>query len=687
MARLEEKETYSCLLVCFIVFVFIAITAVPSVFYYLHSHVKKSEPSPTARQGNGSLKRENIEGAESLRFETVSRDFLLSSVCRSYLPWLHDFYDRDVKRNDSSRTLVLDNGCGMQRTEDDLRRLFHLASLLSEKCSALGLSLVCTYHYRTFVNGSLGTKHWPTKSQCEEVMLTHCPLEWRVVENILRSRGYCIRLPDCDLLTDRPGNRNQTNERNFQILSSKTVPLKSGINDLRNQGNKTTSCKLPFVPSSSIYSRCSPPCPADQWLLRKESLLGTRSTAIISGIVLFTSLFIIIYTWMKVNKLRQFPHIITLLAAMFFLLAGLSIIAAFVVGRDTAYCSHNDILSSWHHPTSFCVAQATTRALFYSFTVPSQVVGVGAVTMSLLIIKRLKQSSKFQAKEGAINKKVKVAGVIITRHFLVLVTGIPVVFVTAFTMFEAYAYFSLNNITKDTTLYILCQQTNSSSDCISFADDIGLVVLHCVIPVCVAAVAVLLMVYSLFPGPARKLWKSHFRSIFRCRKADKKNEWRKIIFKTKDDKSREIPRDYGGDIDKIEMTDNVDWKLHKIKATDVRESNECVSRLIKNQEEIGKCDFSQSNSDADMLEASSEKTKRKPSAGQIRRRAFLVKELKRTAEPVKKTLMKVVSVSEGIKRMSSFQKCFRHSQSMRRHRRRASTALETVGRENACLLK
>ena len=254
-------------------------------------------------------------------------------------------------------------------------------------------------------------------------------------------------------------------------------------------------------------------------------------------------------------------------------------------------------------------------------------------------------------------------------------------------MFEAYAYFSLNNITKDTTLYILCQQTNSSSDCISFADDIGLVVLHCVIPVCVAAVAVLLMVYSLFPGPARKLWKSHFRSIFRCRKADKKNEWRKIIFKTKDDKSREIPRDYGGDIDKIEMTDNVDWKLHKIKATDVRESNECVSRLIKNQEEIGKCDFSQSNSDADMLEASSEKTKRKPSAGQIRRRAFLVKELKRTAEPVKKTLMKVVSVSEGIKRMSSFQKCFRHSQSMRRHRRRASTALETVGRENACLLK
>ena len=109
------------------------------------------------------------------------------------------------------------------------------------------------------------------------------------------------------------------------------------------------------------------------------------------------------------------------------------------------------------------------------------------------------------------------AGVIITRHFLVLVTVAPFVFVFAVSMFEIYDYFWLDENLKDIGNYMLCLQTNSSSDCISVFDDVGVAVLHTTIPVSFSVFVVLVMIYSLFPGPARRLWAGYFQQCFRSK--------------------------------------------------------------------------------------------------------------------------------------------------------------------------
>ena len=93
-------------------------------------------------------------------------------------------------------------------------------------------------------------------------------------------------------------------------------------------------------------------------------------------------------------------------------------------------------------------------------------------------------------------------------------------------MFEAYDYFWFNENVQDIANYILCQQKNSSSDCISEFDDLGLTILYCTIPMCLAIFAVLLTVYSLFPGPARRLWIGYFPKC-RCLVADTKSNWQK----------------------------------------------------------------------------------------------------------------------------------------------------------------
>ena len=124
------------------------------------------------------------------------------------------------------------------------------------------------------------------------------------------------------------------------------------------------------------------------------------------------------------------------------------------------------------------------------------------------------------------NQEFKVVGVVITRHFLVLVTVAPLLFVFSFTMFEVYSYFWSDKNDQEIANYILCQQSNSSSDCRSEFDDLGLTILYCTIPVCLAIFGVLLTVYSLFPGPARRLWIRYFQ---KCRRfvAETKSNWQK----------------------------------------------------------------------------------------------------------------------------------------------------------------
>ena len=83
-------------------------------------------------------------------------------------------------------------------------------------------------------------------------------------------------------------------------------------------------------------------------------------------------------------------------------------------------------------------------------------------------------------------------------------------------MFEIYAYYWFDETVKDITYSILCQHSNNGSDCRSFLNDVRLAVLHCTYTICYTTFAFLLMVYSLFPGPARMLWVGYYRTLCRC---------------------------------------------------------------------------------------------------------------------------------------------------------------------------
>ena len=93
-------------------------------------------------------------------------------------------------------------------------------------------------------------------------------------------------------------------------------------------------------------------------------------------------------------------------------------------------------------------------------------------------------------------------------------------------MFEVYNYFWSDKNNQGIVNYILCQERNSSSDCISEFDDLGLTILYSTFPVCLAIFGVLLTIYSLFPGPARRLWIEYFQ---KCRRlvAETKSNWQK----------------------------------------------------------------------------------------------------------------------------------------------------------------
>ena len=93
-------------------------------------------------------------------------------------------------------------------------------------------------------------------------------------------------------------------------------------------------------------------------------------------------------------------------------------------------------------------------------------------------------------------------------------------------MSQVYSYFWFNKDSQKILNYIFCQNRNSSSDCILEFDDLRLTVLYSTSQFCLAIFSVVLTIYSLFPGPARRLWIEYFQ---KCRRlvAEAKSNWRK----------------------------------------------------------------------------------------------------------------------------------------------------------------
>ncbi|XP_062507290.1 uncharacterized protein LOC134183712 isoform X2 [Corticium candelabrum] len=374
MVRMKDGKASSCLFVCFIVVIIVVFNTLPAIFYCLPSNENESKSIHLASQDNSSLICDVQRVKSDSRFKTAKLDFLLSSACRNYLPWLSDFqHIKHQKDSNLSGIIAIDDGCGLHRTETDLKRLFGLASLMTKDCLFHGLPFMCSYFYRPFVNGSLCNEHWPTRDECTTVKTVHCQSEWKIIESLQRSSDYCIRLPDCTQLPAQ--QRNKTKKK---LLPKSQVAISKILSENLTAG---------------VYQRkedyqCSPPCPAVEWLLREESLFGGTFIIHICLVAVCIASFIVFYTWARVKELRAFPHTITLLSVVFYLGAGLTYSMSFIVGRREAYCSHNDVISTWEDPTRFCIAQG---AIFQFFFIASLVLFSTSVLNVLVAIYDLKK--------------------------------------------------------------------------------------------------------------------------------------------------------------------------------------------------------------------------------------------------------------------------------------------------------
>ena len=164
-------------------------------------------------------------------FYAVKHDFLNSSECLSYLPWINHSSQKKSNNFGDIVTVTVVNECDMQKTEIELKRLSTLIRSLNTSCSSAALPLICGYFYRPFGNVSYCELYWPTRDQCLEVELVHCQSEWKFVESVLQSRDNCIQLPDCRQLPTR------------QVLVQSTILVRINIRIIIN--NMLIVCNTP----------------------------------------------------------------------------------------------------------------------------------------------------------------------------------------------------------------------------------------------------------------------------------------------------------------------------------------------------------------------------------------------------------------------------------------------------------
>ncbi|XP_062506841.1 uncharacterized protein LOC134183353 isoform X2 [Corticium candelabrum] len=629
MSRCKNNQNWFTALVVVIVVVAVAIATVPFIVKSLHSSEKGPDSVHVALQDNSSLICD-MQDPELLQsnvgFYAVKHDGLYLSACLAYLPWINDSsHSSQQKSNNFSEIIAVtvDNGCDFHKTEIDLKRLSTLIRSLNASCSSVALPFICGYFYRPFGNVSYCELYWPTRDQCLAVELVHCQSEWKFVESVLQSRDYCIQFPDCKQLLTR------------QKLSNRIATLSSATNE--------SQYKTLFVLIVHFVGRRAAYCSSNDLF---SSWLHPTQFCVVQGAVFhFSYLVCIMLLSMSIFNFT---------------------IAIYEVRRPEVEAIVSAVLLTASYQTdplvSLMCLPKTTTAFTCSFTVPTLIAGVIAFTMILLIIKRMRKSSQFQAKQGAINKNTKIAGVIITRQFLVLIAVGPLVFTTIFTTFEVYPQFWSDEFTKNTTNYIICQQTNSSSDCISFVDETGFIVFHFIITVCLAVFTVLLMIYSLVPAPARKLWSNHFKSLKKC------GSW-KVMRKKNDENGERL------------MEEVCNMGVSRKTQTKQKCERNAVSKSIDDGKEIKILDschayneeISGRATDINHTHCLSHPAvvcdtavdihiQTRVDKGPSLKRAVSLIELRRRVDPVEGKVVKALTVCQELQRTSSLQELVRYSQ-------------------------
>ena len=146
---------------------------------------------------NISTECENLKFGDTIGIKLTRQENLSTSVCGRYLPWISD--EKHPTGNSSTLVVQVDNGCGLETKESELKLLFGLAAGFgSEKCVSQGLPLICRYFYRPCLDGIIQEKYWPTRNECLTVKQDYFESAWSLLEQFQTS--YCLKLPNCEQL-------------------------------------------------------------------------------------------------------------------------------------------------------------------------------------------------------------------------------------------------------------------------------------------------------------------------------------------------------------------------------------------------------------------------------------------------------------------------------------------------------
>jgi hypothetical protein len=275
--------------------------------------------------------------------------------------------------------------CSFKRKEDELAFLIRLTTLSSTKCQSHAVSFLCNYFYRpcastkywptkdeclavkedhcssewTFLEEQLNAGDYclgipncntlplsqqkmktaiqttllPNSSSTSGSTVTCSTTSFRDIKTIRKSIKHSfnttaeIALPRLNIATSINLKSSNSTIRPFnysQNLPDSNLPSPSPVFLTQPSGNRSTlPCKPPFLPSTSHHGRCSPPCPAEKWLVSKEGFIAIRAVLYLTVGLVGTCSIIIFYTWARTKSLRVFPHTVTLFMAISYFIASL----------------------------------------------------------------------------------------------------------------------------------------------------------------------------------------------------------------------------------------------------------------------------------------------------------------------------------------------------------------------------
>jgi hypothetical protein len=169
----------------------------------------------------------------------------------------------------------------------------------------------------------------------------------------------------------------------------------------------------------------------------------------------------------------------------------------------------------------YCCLPTGYDNIFYTITLPLQIIIISCLIMMLLIIRRLRQSSALRSSLNIGEDSTSAAQLAVSYRFMILVIFMPFSFLLMFLILGSYQTFHDKQMITDIGHLIECKQqflsklskSQVSESCTSTATVRGLFAVLIAQPIYFATFSVLLVVYSTIPAPARALWAKHMSQV------------------------------------------------------------------------------------------------------------------------------------------------------------------------------